>query len=371
MSDRPVRTLLLVKGLGAGGAEALLVQNVRVRDPQRVAYEVAYLLPHKDVLVDDLTAAGVVPTCIGGRRGHDPRWVGRLRRLVVDRGVEVVHAHSPVAAAGARLALRTLPAGRRPALVTTLHNVWPSLHPATRAVEQLTSGLDDAQFSVSTAVHDSLPRGRKRRDRMVEHGIDEERVRAAADRAGVRAELGVTADHVVVGTVANLRHTKGHDDLVAAAAALRDHPHLVFVLVGTGQLEDPITEDVARRGLTGRVRLLGRRDDVHRLLSGFDMFCLPSRHEGRPLALLEAQAAGLPVVATTAGGVPRMVTDGDDGLLVAPGDVTGLATALRSLADDPDRRRSLGERGRARPRPTARDAAAAMETEYRRLVGRS
>ena len=362
------RVLLLIKGLGAGGAERLLVHAARHRDADRFAYEAAYLLPHKVALVGDLEDQGVPVRCIGTRSLLDPRWVRRRRRLVLDHRIDVVHVHSPLPAVGARLALRTIPRSRRPALVSTLHNVWPSLHWLTRGLERATAGLDDARFTVSDAVRASLPPGRSRHDRTVIHGIDDDQVRSAADRRAVRREIGADDGDLVIGTVANLRATKGHVDLVEAAALLGDRSGIRFVLVGDGTLRADLEADVARRGLTERVTFLGHRTDAHRLMSGFDVLCLPSHHEGRPLVVMEAQAIGLPVVATAVGGVPGMVTDGVDGLIVPPHRPALLAAALGGLLDDPGRRAEMGRRARDRELPSAARAAAEVERTYDELV---
>ena len=111
------RILLLIKGLGRGGAEQLLVSAAPYRDADRFEYEVAYLLPEKDALVADLEGLGIPVHCLGGR---GVGWVGRLRTLVRDRDIDLVHAHLAYTAIGARLGLRR----RRLPLVYTEHIVW-------------------------------------------------------------------------------------------------------------------------------------------------------------------------------------------------------------------------------------------------------
>ena len=155
--DRPLRALWLIKGLGPGGAEQLLVQQATVRHRDRLAVDVAYLLPHKDHLVGDLEAAGVGVLCLDGRRDLDPRWVLRLRALLLDGDYDVVHVHAPLVAAVVRLVLRTIPAARRPALVSTEHNRWPRHHPATRWANAATLPFDDVTFAVSADVVSTMP----------------------------------------------------------------------------------------------------------------------------------------------------------------------------------------------------------------------
>ena len=177
--------LWLAKGLGPGGTERLLVELARVIDPARVQPTVAYVLPWKDHLAGELEEAGVETVCLSMRR-RDPRWPIRLRQLVANGGFDIVHSHSPVPAVAARLAVFSLPRARRPALVTTEHNTWTSLRPATRWANRLTAGLDAATFAVTEQTAASLRGASAERAEILVHGIDIERTaaRPAGERAG-------------------------------------------------------------------------------------------------------------------------------------------------------------------------------------------
>jgi len=146
-------------------------------------------------------------------------------------------------------------------------------------------------------------------------------------------------------TVARLDPQKGLHDLVAAAALV---PEARVMVVGEGPERRALETRIAHLGLGDRVHLLGFRSDVPDLLAGSDLFVLPSLFEGLPLSILEAMAAGKPVVATAIGGNDEAVVDGATGLLVPPGDPRALADAIRALLRDPERRRRLGEAGRRR-----------------------
>lgn len=335
---RPVRVLWLIKGLGPGGAERLLVTQAAARDRAAVDVEAAYLLPWKDHLVDELAAQGVAVTCLGGGHEADLRWAWRLRRRLRARPVDVVHVHSPYVAAVARLVLRTLPAAQRPGVVSTEHNRWPRHDRLTRLANRATFVLDDADVAVSGDVRSTMPRAHQARTEVLVHGVDLPSVRAAAaQRDDVRAELGVAEDEVLVVTVANLRREKALDVLLAAAARALDAPHgdrLRVAVVGQGPLADELARRHTELGLGDRVALLGYRPDALGVVAAGDVFCLSSRHEGLPVALMEALALGRPVVATAVGGVPEAVTDGVEALLVPPDDPGALAAALVAMTDD-------------------------------------
>ena len=152
------------------------------------------------------------------------------------------------------------------------------------------------------------------------------------DRESFRAEVGAAEDTVVAAFVASLVPEKGPD--LALEAISRTPPNVTMVLAGEGPLEAALRERATSLGLGPRVRFLGARTDVPRVLAGSDLLVLPGLQEGRPGILLEAALAGLPAVCFDVGGVSALVRDGVEGLLVPAGDVAGLAGAITRLADD-------------------------------------
>jgi glycosyltransferase involved in cell wall biosynthesis len=371
---QPLRVLWLIKGLGAGGAEQLLVQSARYRDPGLVEPAVAYVLPDKSTLAAKLAEQGCDPVvCLEARSSWDPRWIFRLRRMLRNGQFDLVHIHSPLMAVGARLALHSLPRRNRPRTVVTEHNVWSSHAPLTRLADRLTAGAAETHLAVSAAVRESLPARIRARTRVVRYGVDTAEVKREGEhRFEQRRELGVSDAEILIGTVANLRVTKGYPDLlVAAQAVLRDNDQVRFVAVGRGPLERDLREQHARLGLGDRFQFLGYRPDAVRVMSAFDVFCLPSRHEGLPIALMEALALGLPVVATRVGGVAEVVTDGHDAVLVPSHQPGLLAEALTALAADPQRRAAMANAASRRSEMfDAPRSVQAVEAVYRELIGR-
>jgi glycosyltransferase involved in cell wall biosynthesis len=341
------RALWLIKGLGPGGAERLLVSAAGHVDRDRFEVEAAYLLPWKDHLVPELEAAGVPTTCLAAGRSWDPRWVRRLRRFLQEGGFDLVHTHLPYAAIGARAAVRSL-RPRRPALVYTEHNTWDRYRPATRRANAATFGWNDAAIAVSEGVASSMGRPGRRwpKVHVVPNGVDLETIRGdALDRDAARKELGIPPDRPVIGTVGGLTSKKGHRVLVRAARLLADrHPEALVVIVGLPIDPEPVRREIARAGLDDRVVLAGYVPRAASLMPAFDLFCLPSLFEGMPVSLLEAMSLGLPSVATSVGGVPEVVEDGRDALVVPPGDPTALAQAIGRLLDDRALRDRLGAR---------------------------
>ena len=363
--DGHLRVLWLIRGLGPGGAERLLVAQARAAAPD-VAYEVAYQVAAKDQLVPELEAAGVVVHHLAGAS-----WPLRLRRLVTERRIDVVHAHSPAMAAPARLALRALPGGPRPRLVYTEHNRWSAYRPPTRLANAATFALDHRSLAVSEEARGSVVGPLRGRVEALHHGIDLAGVRAAAgDPAATRRSLGLDDGTPFVVQVANFRAEKAHHVAVGAAAELeRRGAGARLLLVGQGPLQPEVGSLIAAAGLEDRVRVLGYRTDVAALVAAADALLLSSDHEGLPVAVMEAFALGVPVVATAVGGLPEAVTHGEQGLLVPPRRPVELADAIERITTDPALRARLAA-GAARGAAAfdATTATATIEARYRSVV---
>jgi len=190
---------------------------------------------------------------------------------------------------------------------------------------------------------------------IIGNGVDAERFRSLPDRAAARREAGLPEDGYVIGTIGRLHPVKGHGDLLAALARLAQAngapPHLVIAGPAPEEEKARLLERARAEGVEHLLHLLGHREDVPDLLAAMDVFTLPSLSEGMPNALLEAMAAGKPVVATRVGGSAELVSDGETGLLVPPGAPEALAEVLAGLRADPARAARLGEAARAAVAP--------------------
>ena len=203
------------------------------------------------------------------------------------------------------------------------------------------------------------------------HGIDvEATAKAVADRDAVRAELGIGLDEIVVGTVANFRPQKDYPNLLQAARLLADREVPVrFVAVGQGPQEAETRQLRDDLGLAEQVILTGFRDDAVRVMGACDVFTLASQWEGLPVALMEALALGLPVVATNVGGVGEEMHDGVDALLVPPRDPVALADGIERVVIDPLLRERLSAASSSRARDfDVRRAVDRIEAVYRDLA---
>ncbi|MCO5321156.1 MAG: glycosyltransferase [Microthrixaceae bacterium] len=343
MADDRIRVLWLAMGLGQGGMERLLVTHAQFGDRQRFDYRAAYLVDRPHSVIDELNELDVPTTRLGSGNAGDPRWVLELARLVRRERLDVVHAHSPMPASVARPLVRLI--SPRTRLIYTEHNRWDRYSAPTRVANRITYSLNHETFAVSDDCRDTVsPRLRPEVETLI-HGIDVDAVAAhRADRESMRSELGISDETVVIGTVANLRVQKNYPLLLEVASEVTaDNPDVLFLSVGQGPLEQELKALHQDLGLGDRFRFLGFRQDVHRVMSSFDAFCLSSDHEGLPVALMEAKTLGLPVVATAVGGVANAVGDGEDGLLVPARNPEALRVALERLINDPLQRGRLAE----------------------------
>jgi glycosyltransferase involved in cell wall biosynthesis len=188
------------------------------------------------------------------------------------------------------------------------------------------------------------------RVKTIHYGVDLDKFNTnGVDTAVKRRELGLSEDELLVGVVARLNEQKGHKYLVAAAPEIvKQFPHVRFVFVGDGPLRADIEKQIDDLGISRHFTFLGFRDDVHEILKVFDIFVLPSLYEGLPNVVLEAMAAGKPIIATAVDGTPEAVADGETGLLVPSREPEPLKSAIIKLVSDEKTRLVMARNARKR-----------------------
>ena len=277
----------------------------------------------------------------------DPRGLARLARLLRSWKPDILHSHMVHANLMARMLRLVAPV---PVLVSTIHSIQDGGR--TRILGyRLTDRLADCTTIVSeTAAERYLTLGAVSRERLrvIPNGVDTGRFRPLPEAgARLRRELGL-GDAFAWLAVGRFELAKDYPNMLAAfAAVVARRPDTVLLLVGRGSLQPQTEELVESLGLRERVRFLGVRRDVPELMSAADGYVLSSAWEGMPVVLLEAGAAGIPIVATAVGGNREVVREEETGFVVPPRDPAALAAAMLRLAELPSEQRlRLGERGR-------------------------
>ncbi len=341
MNHVPTNILYVITDLDTGGVPLHLLRLALAMHDRGRSVTVVSLAPAGPV-GQMLVEKGVPVESCEGRGGFDLRVVSRLARLLRRHEPDIVHAmlfHANLAARwAARLA--DIPADRVVCEIQTveIERRWHLL------VDCLTHS--GCRFTIGNApsVVDHLagtaciPRERLR---LVRGGIDPARITTATKAD--RVDLGVQPDDRIVLWVGRLDPVKGLQTLIDAFADVAVKCAVHLLLVGGGPQRDVLQERVAALGLSDRVRFLGPRDDVPSLLKAADLFAFPSRTEGLPNALLEAMAAGCPIVTTDVPGCRDLIQNDRTGLLVPPDDTSSRASAMEALLTDRERARHLGD----------------------------
>jgi glycosyltransferase involved in cell wall biosynthesis len=298
-------------------------------------------------------ALGARIFCLNKPAGYCPETCGRMRAVLAEFRPHVLHTHQvgPLLYCGG--AARSLDV---PVVVHTEHidhiAKCKSFLGGVRHALRLRLAVRHAQrfFCVSPDIADRVLAWRvvpRRKVEVVLNGIDTRRFRAAEGAAALRRSLGIPDGAPVVGTVGRLNEVKRQDLLLRAFAGIRGRfPEAHLLLVGDGPMLGGLRGLAAELGLDGAVHFAGFQAEPGRYLHVMNFFALTSRLEGTPLAVLEAWAAGLPVIASRVGGLPRIMEHGRTGLLFDPGDLDGLTASLNRLLADRDLAERLAAEGR-------------------------
>ena len=336
------RVLYIVEDLESGGAERVVVNLATRLDRSRFEPAVC-CLAKRGALADEIEREGIRLHVLDKKPGIRPALLWRLQRLIARLRPDVIHSHLFTGNAWGRLAGWL--AGT-PRIVASEHSVDLWKNGVRLFVDRMLAVPTYRLIAKSDAIADfykTVVRIPPRKVATIRNGIDLSLYGNGVDRSAVRASIGVPQDVMLVGAIGRLSPEKGHEVLVEALGMLRDErSNIHAAIAGEGPSGWELDEQVRANG-TGRVvHLLGHRSDVPALLAAADMFALPSHREGLPLALLEAMASGLPVIATDVGGCREVIENGRNGILISPGSPEQMARAIKRLALDEGLRRALG-----------------------------
>lgn len=343
--DKKITVLFIIKPERGAGAEMVLVEAAARLNPDRFKVICGLLTPDAEHLIP--AHLWPVDFRLPGLNGWVwLRFFFHLSWIIYRHRVDLMHVNSYVPGNYARLAAALM---QVPIIIDHWHG-FTRFNPKRRFICRVLGRFTDLSIAVSRGVRDYLLEQvglDPAKIRVVPNGVDIAAIDAARPGLEVRKELGLPEDSPVIGLVARLDHWgKGHKELFEAMSRLRVEYPLHALIVGGGRRIDEVRTLAAGLGLAEVVHFLGPRRDVPDLLNAMDILVLPSYSEGVSLALLEAMAVGLPVVATAVGGTPEVVTDGKNGLLIPPRDPEALTGALTRLLSDPAWARQLGANAR-------------------------
>jgi glycosyltransferase involved in cell wall biosynthesis len=359
MTTRRLRVLYLHPALGIGGAEELRLLTMKHLDRTRYDARVC-CLGERGRIASEIEALGVPVDALGcSDRSFDVRTTWAVYRYLCAHRPDVLQTslfrtnwHGRLAGVMARV----------PVLIAEEHSLHdpsvgfyrysPRAAGLFRRVDRWLAMRSERVLACSRAVAESIAADERiPMDRFVvaHNAVDEDKLQPVEGREAARARLGYAAGDVVVGAVSSLTPVKGYPLLLDAfAEARRMMPSLRLLIVGDGPARTDIERRVAGAGLSDVVRLVGAQRALGDYLAAMDVFASAAVSEGFGINFVEAMGSGRPCVAFRLGGIPEVVVDGETGLLVTPGDIGAMASALVTLAGDPGRRVRMGDAGRAR-----------------------
>jgi glycosyltransferase involved in cell wall biosynthesis len=351
---RKYKIAYLIDGLSMGGAERLMVPVLKHLSPEHFYAHVCTMqIKDGNPLADEIRSLGIPVDCLNIRHLRDLDAIPRLIKYLKRIGADLVHTQLEAANILGNISAKLL---RLPS-VCTIH-VMPSLSVKTKTrLHQRAEWLAlryfcDRVISVAEEArryHMEISHASPDQVTTIHSGIDLSgflTLDYAYERNAVRAELSIPRDSNLLVTVAVLRPLKGIQFMIRALpAVLASHPNTYYLIVGDGPHHHALAQEVETAGLQKRVVFAGMRKDVPRLLAGSDVFVLPTLTEALPTVLAEAMAARLPIVASRVGGIPEMIANGQNGFLVTPEDLDGLARACNHLLEHPEKRADMGMEG--------------------------
>jgi glycosyltransferase involved in cell wall biosynthesis len=330
----------IIDRLPPDGAERLLIDVLKHRS-DRFNYVVLCLV-EGGVLAEALETMGIPVIIFGRRSAFDIALLFRLARWLRTHHVAVVHTHLFTADSWGRVAALL---ARVQGIFSTIHSVnsWKgNIH---RLVDRILALLSTRVIACSEQVADEL----RKRDRLshkkiktIANGIDLQRFQAVTP-LDLEEAFNVPKGVLCLALVGRLHQAKGHMDLLPVMARLKaEGLDFHLLLVGEGECEEDIKQSIEKLHLTPSVTLTGFRKDIPEILAAVDILVMPSRWEGLPMALLEGMAMGKAVIASPVGGIPDVIDNGANGVLVAAGNQAHWCQAIRQLCEDRELRQQLG-----------------------------
>ena len=371
---KKIKVLHLITEIEPGGAENLLLDLSEQISKERFDISIGYL-KGKGTLAGRFKKLGTEVTFFNMRLRFDIFCLFKLAKFMKKNCFDIIHTHLIDADIFGFFAAKI--AGI-PVIVSTKHNTDEFRKKKTLPVllDSFVANNSNQIIAISNAVRDFLKKYQNVRADKIEvihNGVNVKKFNLKGNKQKVKIDLNLNPKDIIIGTVARFDKQKGYKYLIEAIPEiLESFSNTHFVFVGTGRLKAEMENKVIEMKIKNKVSFLGARDDIADILQGFDIFVLSSLWEGLGIVLLEAQAAGLPVVATEVDGIIEAVEKDKSGVLVSSGDPRALSQAIVDLLNNAQRFQSLGRNGQEFVARNFRIELMRnkMETLYDRLIGK-
>jgi len=338
------RILYLIESWGPGGAERVVL-NLATGLNRSEYYPIVGVI-HSGWLYDEMLKRGVQTTIIPTGGSYDFKLLYYLITLIRRQGICLVHSHLMDMNFYSSIAAKIVGIPH----IATEHG---DIHHTSKNSQFGFKPKAISSFSTKLVFVSKFTQGAflkrigldGRKTEVIYNGIDLEVFHREIDTKKKRAELGIEEDDFVVGNIGNLYPVKGQTYLLQAASkVIQRTTNAKFMIIGRGELENKLKEEVKNLNLRNHVLFLGFREDTHELLKVMDIFVLPSLSEGMPLSLIEAMACSLPTIASDVGGISEVITDGLTGFIIPPADPETLADRIIYLLENPQSASKMSKR---------------------------
>ncbi len=343
---RKINVIHLVEELTIGGLEKILTTIVLNLDKEKYNVSV-WCLREGGFFADKLVKEGIDVKILHISTSRNPLSIYKLYRLLKHHKFDIIHTHAYSAGTIGRIS--AFLAGV-PVIISHNHSVYDYYYKYYHFVEWILSLITDRVICISEVVNrfaNETQRINTRKLITIHNGIDDVCAVTEKRSSDLKKELGIPINHSVIGTIAHLEEHKGIKYfLEAASLLLASRRDISFLFVGEGALKEKLRKLCVDLKIEENVIFAGERSVIPEILFLLDIFVLPSLREGLGLAILEAMACGKPVIATNVGGIPEIVKDGENGILVMPKDPEALYRAMNELMDDREKREKMGHIGK-------------------------
>ena len=345
-NKRKLNVIHLVEELTIGGLEKILTTIVLNLDKKKYNISV-WCLREGGFFADKLVKEGIDVKILHISTSRNPLSIYKLYRLLKCHKFDIIHTHAYSAGTIGRIS--AFLAGV-PVIISHNHSVYDYYGKFYNLVEWFLSLITDRVICISEVVNgfaNKTQRINSKKLITIHNGIDDVCDLTEKSSSDLKKELGIPINHPVICTISHMEEHKGLKYLLEAASLLLQSKNDVsFLLVGEGVLKKELKILCADLKIEKNVIFAGEQSDISEILSLSDIFVLPSLREGLPLTILEAMACGKPVIATNVGGIPEIVKDGENGILVYPKDPETLYMAMNELLGDREKREKMGRIGK-------------------------
>jgi glycosyltransferase involved in cell wall biosynthesis len=334
----PVPVLHIIKSLGRGGAEMLLPETLRQHDKQKFKFHYIYFLPWKNQMVSAIEEEGGKVVCIQAKNNASILLaVRKIVAYVRQHNIQLIHCHLPWAGMAGRLVGRLTGVP----VVYTEHNKWERYHKLTYLMNKFSFSSQQRVIAVSEEVANSIKINYGKLKPLVQvvaNGADTAKyARTQTVENDIRKELNIPSTATVIGITCVFRAQKRLNTWLEIAQALHaKHPDTFFIIVGDGPLHDEVHAKAKALGTDKYVFFAGLQTETRPYFTAMDLFMMSSEFEGLPIALLEAMSMNCVPVCTAAGGIPEVIKDGVNGILVPVQQPMQLVDRLLQLLQHPD-----------------------------------